>query len=239
MSGVHPCDPVAALSARERSACRQLLAQHFHGVDDAGFDADRAAKTHVLRLWRRRTLVGFSTLAARDMATDRGPLRVVLNGDTIVDPAAWGSPILAVAWLDAVRRTTAGSLHPAYWLLICSGARTYRLLTLFWQRYVPHLAGDDPDLLALRDHLARRCYNEQYHDGSVRLDRPQVLRDHLRDLPAHYRSDPHSRFFAAINPAHESGDECVCLCPLTAENLSRAGRRIARLQERLAPEGVR
>jgi hypothetical protein len=38
--------------------------------------------------------------------------------------------------------------------------------------------------------------------------------------------DPAVALFASLNPGHVAGDELCCLTVLSAENLTRAGRRL-------------
>ena len=221
------CDPVPSLSASERSACLALLRCHFSGVDAAGFSADLADKTHIIRCFDQDHLVGFTTLALRRHDDWSEPILELYSGDTIMDPSAWSAAALAPAWFEACWGLTAAHNLPTVWLLICSGVRTYRLLTLFWNHYVPSSDGDDAQLLQLRDHLATRRFGRNYDKGIVRLPCPQRLRSHLAAIPQHYVSDPHSQLFLAANPGHQRGDELACVCPFTLDNLSRAGRRVA------------
>lgn len=187
-------------------------------------------------------LVGFSTFRL-DREVDRGrELTVVYSGDTIVDPAAWGTPVLPRTWIRSVR-----SLHrlhgsgPLLWLLITSGFRTYRFLPVFCRTYHAGPSrrtgrgsgpdAPDPDgreLGMLAERLARRRFGGSYdpESGIVRLARPQRLRDPLLDVPAGRLDDPHVRRFLALNPGHADGDELVCLAPLGDDNLTRAGRRM-------------
>lgn len=232
------CDPIGALSPTERAACRELLQRHFVGVDAAGFEADLADKTHVLRLLRGGELLGFTTLAVRELEDEGRTIVELFSGDTVMDPRAWSAAALAPAWFAACWPLAGARGLPAYWLLICSGVRTYRLLTLFWERFVPHPTSDDLELLALRERLARRRFGARYDRGVVRLERPQRLRPHLAGVPEHYRSDHFSTHFLACNPGHEAGDELVCLSSFTLANLSRAGRRIAQRVGVLDPAGI-
>jgi hypothetical protein len=80
----------------------------------------------------------------------------------------------------------------------------------------------------LMDFLAERRFGSLYHraEGVVRFERPQVLCDELRGIPASRLADPHVAFFARSNPGHERGDELVCLTELGHDNLTPAGARM-------------
>src|SRR5262249_55164729 len=117
--------------------------------------------------------------------------------------------------------------RPEYWLLITSGFRTYRFLPVFWKEFWPrHDAPNRPPLL---DTLAQARFGARYHEGIVRFNAPQVLRNGLKEIPPGRLTDPHILFFAQNNPVHAAGDELVCLCPLTADNQTVAGRRLVKL----------
>ena len=213
---------IADLDAADRRAMRSLMDRHFLGVTERSFDADLADKTHALLLHRDEKLVGFSTLAHYYAFGNA----VICSGDTIMDPSAWASPDLPRQWIRAVR-----SLEPTgglYWLLLCGGFRTYRLLSTFWKSFVPHHAGDDRLLLAWRDLHAADRFGDHFDaaTGIVKVRHPTPLRPHLAGIPPERLRDPHVAHFAQVNPGHAAGDELACLCELTDDNLTPAGRRM-------------
>jgi len=220
----------AALDAATRRAMFALLGTHFTGVDAATFAADLDEKTAVVLLEDEAGhLRGFSTLLVYVSTAAGRPVTVVYSGDTIVERAWWGSPALAQGWLRAVRQLAAGA-GEVYWLLITSGFRTYRFLSVFFRAFHPSIAGAAAGLDGLRDVLARERFGDRYDaaTGIVRLARPQVLSGRLLDVADGRVLDPHVRFFLARNPGYTAGDELVCLAPLDDANLTPGGRRIAR-----------
>ena len=226
--------PPADLSADERDAMFDLLCRHFDGVAREQFERDLFEKNVVLTLRDAATdaLTGFSTMLVYETHSPGGsPVSVVCSGDTIVDPAAWSSVALPREWIAAVNRLRADYPNgPFYWLLITSGFRTYRLLSTFWQRFYPRF--DEPTPPAqhrLLDHLATERFGALYDPSNavVTFDRPQVLRPHLAGIPGtRAAADPHVAFFARQNPGHARGEELACLCDLSEDNLTRAGRRM-------------
>jgi hypothetical protein len=225
------CAP-AELSASARDDAFSLLGRHFAGVAREQFEEDLAAKNVILTLRDAATgaLSGFSTMLVYETLVDGSPVSVVCSGDTVVDPSAWNSAALPREWIAAVKRLRVDYPNgPYYWLLITSGFRTYRLLSTFWQRFYPrHDAPTSPAQQRLLDALAGERFGMGYDpaSGIVRFERPQVLRPHLAGIPSERLSDQHVAFFSARNPGHVHGDELACLCELSEDNLTRAGRRM-------------
>jgi len=221
-----------ALTAPERAEMFDLLAAHFDGVTAGQFARDLDEKHWVLRIRRAGRLVGFSTLQVLETAYLGRPVHVVYSGDTIVAPEAWGSPILARAWIALVREIqTSAPGAPWYWLLLSSGFRTYRFLPVFWQQFWPrHDAPTPPAEQGLLGALARQRFGDQFDEaaGIVRFEQPQRLRTMLALVPDQRVADPHVAFFLSRNPGHAEGDELVCLTDLGEANLTAAGRRMVR-----------
>ena len=224
--------PRASLTAAQQADMYALLDAHFEGVTPRQFRRDLEEKNWVILLEQGGKLCGFSTLLAYETRFEGGPVSVVYSGDTIVRRDAWGSSALPRTWIASVN-----SLRPHYprgryyWLLITSGYRTYRFLPLFWRNFFP--CHDAPTPMRdgqLLHHLAAERFGPRFDPatGVVRFERPQALRDRegLRGIPPERLADPHVAYFAARNPGHGRGDELVCLCELTDDNLTPAGRRM-------------
>ena len=224
-----------ALDQATRDAMFALLTAHFAGVERDVFDRDLAEKTAAILLRDGTGVVrGFSTLLVYPSEAAGRQVTVVYSGDTIVDRAWWGSPALAQGWLGAVRALAANG-GEVYWLLITSGFRTYRFLPVFFREFQPRPAGPAaPGDTALLTALARERFGAHFDAaaGVVRFPRPQRLAADLLDVPSGRAVDPHVGFFLARNPGHAAGDELVCLTRIHDDNLTAAGRRIARHLER-------
>jgi hypothetical protein len=229
----------ARLADAERGAMFNLLATFFTGVDRPTFEADLGEKSHVILLEDDRGEIrGFSTLLVYRTNVPGIDATIVYSGDTIVDRDWWGSHALPVSWLGAVRALTsdahavarAGAAAPlVYWLLLTSGFRTYRFLPVFWRDFCPrHDSGSEGK--GLIDALADERFGSRYDAvrGVVRFARPQVLVPELLDVPSGRAVDAHVAFFLERNPGYTRGDELVCLTNLGDDNLTAAGRRIAR-----------
>lgn len=222
-----------SLTEAERQAMLALLCEHFRGVTPQRFAADLAEKNWALLLEDERGLRGFSTLQIYETAgLDGEPLTIVYSGDTIVDRNAAATAALPKSWIAAVRALR--ELHPRgrlLWLLLTSGFRTYRFLSVFWREFWPRWDAPMPaNVRTLRDHLAAEKFGPlyQHETGIVRFPEPQVLHEGLDGIPAGRLSDPHIAFFLQANPGWVCGDELVCLAELAEWNLTPAGHRMWR-----------
>jgi hypothetical protein len=223
---------VRQLGQHDRTLMYELLNTYFTGVSPEGFGVDLAKKHWVILLWDELTglLQGFTTLRVDQFEWDGELINVVSSGDTIVDPEAWGSSALPKAWVRAIQHIQQ-VVPPGrfYWLLICSGYRTYRFLPVFAQNFYPRYDRLMPwREAALLDCFATARYTHDYDSakGIVRFPQPQRLRSGLSGIPVGRLSDPHIAFFDRINPGHDNGDELVCLTEICEANLTAAGRRI-------------
>jgi hypothetical protein len=221
----------AELTDELRDRMLALLTSNFSGVDPDTFRRDLAEKSCAVLLEDAAGgLRGFSTFLMYSTRVGSQPLTVVYSGDTIVEPSAWGSHALPRAWIRAVhdlrRDQPAGDL---YWLLLTSGFRTYRFLSVFCRRFYPqHDAPTPAALQALFDAVCSARFGPLYDPaaGLVRFPRPQVLRQELLDVPAGRQLQSHVRFFLERNPGHVAGDELVSLASLAEDNLTAAARRM-------------
>jgi hypothetical protein len=224
---------VTALDDRTRDAMFRLLAGHFIGVDRETFETDLAAKTCAILLEDDDgELRGFSTMVLYRTLAAGTSRTIVYSGDTIVHRDWWGSASLARTWVKAVRLLAAeDGRGELFWFLLTSGFRTYRFLPVFFRDFHPRFDEPAPDATAaFLAAIARERFGDQYDaaTGVVRFTRPQVLAPELLDLPDGRTMDPHVAFFLARNPGHVRGDELACLTRIHDDNLTPAGRRMAR-----------
>lgn len=222
----------ADLTSGEIAGMRELLDLYFDGVAPSQFEADLLDKSHVLRVWKGKRLVGFSTLLAYREEIGGEWLNILYSGDTIMSPDCWGSPILARAWIAMVKQVNAEM--PAgrcFWLLLSAGFRTYRFLPVFWRNFWPRPEFPMPEeICRLRNQIARRRFGGRYDSaaGVVRFATPHRLRGALAAVPAGRAVDPHVAFFLQQNTGWREGDELACLTEIADHNLTAAGRRMIR-----------
>ncbi|MFN7950657.1 MAG: hypothetical protein U0610_02945 [bacterium] len=223
----------AALTDAERSAMHGLLASYFEGVEARVFERDLAAKNWVILLEDETgALRGFTTLHVHRHTFEGEAMTVVFSGDTIVDRSAWNTPALHRSWIDAVNQLARSEGQGrVWWLLIVSGYRTYRLLPVFFRDFYPRHDRPTPEpIRRLVDELAAARFGAEYDraSGIVRfVDGAQRLRADVGEITDARARNPHVRFFTERNAGHERGDEMVCLCEISEQNLTAAGRRMA------------
>lgn len=180
----------------------------------------------------KNQLQGFSTLALYETAFMGKPISVVYSGDTIIRRAYWGTPELPRSWIHTVLEKSANMPQPLYWLLISSGYKTYRFLSVFYKEFYPRYdKPTPPEMQALMEQLATQRFGSEYHceEGVVRfLNGATPLRDGVAEVTGERLQDPHVAFYISQNPGHMHGDELVCITQIHPDNLTPAGRRMAR-----------
>jgi len=209
----------------------ELYSSNYTDTSDSIFRRDLARKTHVLLLTRDDdSLRGFTTMELYASTAAGQPVRVLYSGDTIIDPAHWGSPALALEWIRFAGAIARRDALPLYWLLIVKGHRTYRFLPAFAKRYIPHHAlPDSPAERTLLSALAREKFGKHFDatSGIVHFTTPQGrLIDELADVPRQHRRLRSVSHFLRLNPGYRDGDELVCLCRLAPDNLRPFAARV-------------
>lgn len=209
-----------------------LYSTCYRDTEQARFEHDLDDKTHCV-IMRDDTgkLRGFSTLKLYEQQWGDTALRILFSGDTIVDPACWGSQQLAFCWIRLAGELKRNSPDRAlYWFLICKGHRTYRYLRAFAHDFTPRFDRPaEPLRQALLDHLAVERFGHAYDAASGVLNFPTPqgrLAPALAEVPDAHRRLPDVAYFLERNPEYAHGNELVCLCELTPENLRPMARRI-------------
>lgn len=217
---------VSELNAEQATTMYQLLCKSFQNVLPEVFYADLAEKDQVILLYDSCTgnLKGFSTQMVFDHWVDGMPYRIVFSGDTIIDPASWGSMELPLVWGTWMLSLWEDDPEvPLLWMLISQGMRTYRFLPVFFKRFFPCYDQPTPRVLQRIMHsLGERRYPKQYDPkkGVIIADpRSCYLRQQLAEIPGEYLRDPHVQFFSKMNPGYVKGDELLCLTQFEPGNL--------------------
>lgn len=226
--------PRADLTSADVQSMFDVFRESFEGTTLDIFQRDLCSKNWVILLQdgENGKLQGFSTLALYETTFDGKPLSVVYSGDTIIRPAYWGTPELPRSWIRTVLEKSAGLPQPLYWLLISSGYKTYRFLTVFYKEFYPcHNCPTPPEMQALMDHLATQRFGDEYQPelGVVRFAKGATpLRSGVAEVTDERLHDPHVAFYVARNPGHIQGDELVCLTRVHPDNFTAAGKRVLR-----------
>ncbi len=222
------------LGEDSRREMYSLFARYYDATTYDRFVGDLSAKDFVLLLFDERSkLRGFSTLEISRTCVLGHEIQVAFSGDTIIEREFWGSQALAFAWLRHIGHESAAAPDlPMLWLLTVKGHRTYRYLPTFGLRFTPDWRRpDQPRLTAMRDALAAGQFGSAYNPatGLVKFPSP---RGHLAlewAVPSEReRARPDVRYFLEKNPGYAQGDELVCLCHLSEDNMWPLTRRVYR-----------
>jgi hypothetical protein len=205
-----------------------LMEACYDGVVAERFYADLDQKQFVIVLEDERgELMGFSTLLMLEEQLDGQTVDVVFSGDTVIDPAHWGSKALQTAFgRFCLERKLAHPRRRLFWLLLTKGFRTYLLAVNYFPQTFPKPgATPEPSLVAFRDRLASRLWGDAY-DPTREILHFSEARDRVRaplsPPPPEALQHDAVRFFIAKNPGADAGDELVCLVPLPLRDLVRA-----------------
>lgn len=218
------------LAAAQREAMWTLYARFYGGSTREMFLADLAAKRAALLLHDDDgALQGFSTMDWWEQPFEGAPVRILFSGDTVIAREHWGSQALAFNWLRF-----AGTLKgeapdvPLYWFLIVKGQRTFRYLSAFARRFIPHWSeAEPPHWRRLLDALARERFGAAYADGVVRFAESHGhLVPEWAGMSERERARPDVQLFLQHNPGYAAGDELACLCELSLDNLRPIARRV-------------
>ncbi len=218
---------VAELDAHQRDHMFQLLDRYYNNVVREQFDQDLAEKNWVILMTDSDSgeIKGFSTQMLFEHRYQGEDLQVVFSGDTIIDPAHWGSLTLPITFgnmmLDIHAENPGKKL---FWMLISKGFRTYRFLPVFFREFFPrHDIPIDKWSQGLIHELGKRKFPDRYHPASgivqAKVD-SQSLKSELAEISNERREkNKHIDFFMARNPGAQRGDELVCLLPFYPANI--------------------
>lgn len=218
------------LSVNDIAEMFDIYSHYYAGGSRDIFQEDLKSKTWVLLLYDvTNRLQGFSTLALFDNEYLGNPIKVLYSGDTIVNYHYWGQHELAAAWLRFAGHIKQQYFtSPLYWLLIVKGHRTYRYLSTFSHHYYPSpFVTTSEAVQNLINKLAYEKFGDAYNNGIVSFPESRgYLREQWAEIPEKMLQRPEVKFFLERNPYYYKGDELVCLCELSKENLKPYARRL-------------
>lgn len=220
--------PRTALDEGRRQRMLALMDACYEGIVAERFFKDLDQKHFVIVLEDRAgELMGFSTLLLLEEQFDGQPVDVVFSGDTVIDPAHWGSKALQTAFgRFCLDRKLAHPRRRLYWLLLTKGFRTYLLAVNYFPRTFPKPGQTaSSSLIAFRDRLATTLWGSAF-DPAREILHYETARDRVRaplaPPPVEALQNDAVRFFMARNPGAADGDELVCLVPLPLRDIAGA-----------------
>ena len=221
---------VPNLSAATIGEMSRIYLDHYDGSDEARFQSDLAEKSEALLVRQGGRLVGFTLYLIYHESWQGRPIRVIYSGDTIVERAHWGQQALAFSWIGRAGQIKSETPEiPLFWFLIVKGHRTYRYLQTFSRVFHPHWSLSTQTLKPLADWLAQKRFGSAYDPEQGVIHFPES-RGHLKPEYAHPTAREESkeavRFFLRQNPGYLRGDEMVCLCELSQDNLKPLASRL-------------
>lgn len=229
---------VADVPQALRRRLYDLFVDGYDGVSAAKFMEDFDAKSHVIVLRDRcGDIRGFSTLTEYGRRYGDRDVRLVFNGDSVIDRDHWGSTALFRAWLRyLLKRQTENMPVPTFWLLTTKGHRVFRMLPLFFRRYWPSWSEEacDGDLKPLADRIGLSEFPGRYDPASgiiALAPHGERLTKDLADIPDKDTEREDVRFFLERNPNYRSGEELLCLARVLPENLSAYAGRYLQCRE--------
>jgi hypothetical protein len=226
------CEPISSLDDQAVQEMYALYARHFDATSPGLFEHDLKAKHFAIIIRNDASaIVGFSTLAIMNIVINNHPLRAIYSGDTIIEPAFWGTQALPFNWLRFAGTIKAQAPDtPLCWFLIVKGHRTYRYLSAFSKDFYPHWDRPTPTSARyIMEALAQQRFGDAFdaRRGVVSFSQSRGhLKPALADIAADEVARPDVAFFLRQNPGYRQGDELVCMTELSLDNLRPLARRV-------------
>lgn len=220
---------VKALPPPLLARMQTIFLEHYEATSPALFQKDLREKDEVQAVFHGDTLVGFTTFLFYPFEWRGEQVEIVFSGDTVVAREHWGQQNLAFDWLGRMgRRQRQRPEVPLYWFLIVKGHRTYRYLHVFAKDFYPRFDKAEPELEAFAAALAQARFGQSFDQArgiiSFGESHGQLAQGISEPTPAELKKEE-VRFFLQKNPGYRAGDELVCLCRLSPENLRPLARR--------------
>ena len=222
---------VSAVDDATRAAMFDLYERYYSGARRPAFERDLADKSQVLLLRNAAGAVsGFSTVKSWVASVGTMRLRVIYSGDTVIDRTHWGTQALPFRWLENAGAIKAMDPRtPLYWLLITKGHRTYRYMSAFARTFYPTWRAETPpQMQLLMETVGHQTFGDRFDRaaGIVRHDQDgAALRGEHAGLDGRQAANREIAFFTQRNPGHGDGDELLCMCELSEDNLRPMARK--------------
>lgn len=202
----------------------KIMEVYYGNTSENTFITDLKKKRDVvLLLDEQNNIRGFTTLAIfmYDAQT-----QLLYSGDTIVEKDYWGRHDLPQVWVNHAMAYAEEFDGVTYWFLLSKGYKTYKYLCTFFNEYYPRVDTETPAKIQhIKDTFAKRQYGSKYRNGvwAAGNDYLKGEYDCTGEVAAR---DKNTAFFLDKNPGYMNGDELICLCEISVNNLNKLGRRV-------------
>jgi len=215
---------VKKLTSEQIEAMYAIMQVYYGNTSFETFTVELGKKKDVvLLLDESGEIRGFTTFAIfpYDMQT-----QLLYSGDTIVEKEYWGKHNLSQAWINNAMKYAEKFDGKSYWFLLSKGYKTYKYLNTFFNEYYPRVDTETPESVQLiMDTFAVQQYGEKYRNGVWEAGN-DFLREEYDHTDEAAKRDKNTAFFLEKNPGYINGNELICLCEISINNLNKVGRRV-------------
>jgi len=212
------------LSSDQIEAMYTIMEVYYGNTSLDSFSGELQKKQDVVVLLDKQSNIrGFTTFAVfmYDSQT-----QLIYSGDTIVEKEYWGRHDLSQTWINHAMVYAEKFHGMTYWFLLSKGYKTYKYLNTFFKEYYPRVDTETPDKIqCIMDTFAKQQYGDKYQNG-IWLAGNDYLRDEYDYTNEVAGRDKNTAFFLNKNPGYMNGDELICLCEISVDNLNKSGRRV-------------
>lgn len=202
-----------------------LHRKYYDNLKSKVFKDDTYSKDYAILLEKNNHLVGYTLFSLYQVIFKEQSWMIFYSGNTITDINSRSSIVLAASFFDVVKE-----MHkkwPGYkkcWFLLSKGFRTYKLLPQFFNTYFPADDKTDEEIGSLLFQLAQSRFGKRYKKESGIIDMnggADFINHALREEHNKYKQNKEVDFFCRRNPGFIKGDELVCGCSLSADNIKK------------------
>ena len=215
---------VEKLSREQISDMYRIMEVYYSNTSQKSFIDELQKKQDVIILLdEQNNIRGFTTLAIfmYDAQT-----QLLYSGDTIVEKEYWGRHDLSQTWIENAMFYAEKFAGVTYWFLLSKGYKTYKYLSTFFKEYYPRVDMETPTKIqGIMDTFAKQQYGDKYCNG-IWAEGNDYLKDEYDYTDEAAIRDKNTAFFLEKNPGYMNGDELVCLCKISVDNLNKLGRRV-------------
>ena len=216
--------PIEKLTTVQIEAMYQIMEMYYENILQDTFISDLKMKRDVvLLLDEDGNIRGFTSMA---LFLHDGRTQLLYSGDTIVEKEYWGRHDLSQAWLINALSHAETFDGRTYWFLLTKGYKTYKYLHTFFNEFYPRVDVETPaELQHIMDSFAKEHYGGKYKNGVYAAGK-DYLKGEYANIGKTALRNKNTAFFFNKNPGYMNGDELVCLCEISMNNLNKFGRRL-------------